>query len=176
MTTHKGVIKKSVNKNDILTPAQKRLLKNADSGTDITILVKYIPENTLSYNDPKKLDFTFTVDPENEASYPEGSQQLIKYLKEKAIDDIPNDSFEGYELTAIKFTINEEGEIINPYIFGAEYQKDRDKAIDNLLLETIHKMPCWTPAEYADGTKVKQDFVLTVGNMENCIIPMLNIR
>jgi len=42
-------------------------------------------------------------------------------------------------------------------------------------LETIQKMPCWKPAKYANGTTVKQDFVLTVGNMENCIMPMLNI-
>jgi TonB family protein len=77
-----------------------------------------------------------------------------------------------YNFVAIKFTIDEAGQIINAHIF----QPSKDEDVDNLLLETICNMPNWKPAEYSNGKKVKQEFVLTVGNMENCMINLLNIR
>jgi len=176
LTTYQGEMLKSVSKNDILSQEQKDRMNRADAGTNISVKVKYIPENTLTQNDPKELDFTFTVDPENKAEYPGGQQQLIKYLQEKAIDKIPATSFTNYDLLTVKFTISAEGAIINAHIFGSEYQTSKDEKIDKLVLETIQNMPSWKPAQYADGTKVKQEFALTVGNMESCVINLLNIQ
>jgi len=176
LTSQKGEIRKAVSKNDVLSQEQKEIMNMADAGTDISVKIKYIPENTLRHNDPKELNFTFTVDPEREALYPGGQQQLKNYLKEKAIDKIPSNSFKDYDLAAVKFTVNEEGEISNAHVFGTEYQSSKKEKIEKLLLETIRDMPRWIPAEYANGTKVKQEFVLTVGNMENCIIHLLNIK
>lgn len=167
-----GQLRKVVSKNDLLTPAQKAILNTADAGTDISVKVIYLPKNTLAHNDPKELDFSFTVNPENDAHYIGGQEQLMQYLKESAIDKIPAGSFQGYDLAAVKFTITEEGEITNAHIF----ESSKDANIDALLLATISKMPCWEPAVYADGTKVKQEFALTVGNMENCMVNLLNIR
>ncbi len=175
-TIYKGKIIKSLGKNDTLTPEQKERMSASDAGKDISVTVKYIPENTLKDNEPKELHFTFAVEPENQAQYPGGQQQLIKYLKENAIDKIPGASFKGYDLKAVKFTVNEAGEIINAHIFGSEYQTSGNNTIDGLLLETVRNMPCWKPAAYANGTKVKQEFVFTVGNMENCMINLLNIK
>lgn len=175
LTCQQGNIIKSVSENDLLSQEQKDIMNRADAGTDITVVVKYMPENTLMYNEPKELSFMVAVDPENEAIYPGGQQQLEDYLKENAINKISNTSYEAYDLTAIKFTINEEGQVVDAHIFGADYQTSVNEEIDALLLETIRNMPSWKPAEYADGTKVKQEFVLTVGNMENCIVHLLNI-
>jgi hypothetical protein len=172
LTYYKGKIKKAVSKNDILSQEQKDNMNMADAGTDISVKVHYMPENNLKHNDVKELNFTFTVTPENEAKYPGGELQLKKYLKEKAIDKIPSSTFKNYDLAAIKFTIGEEGEIINAHVF----ETAKDEKIDELLLEAVRNMPCWNPAEYANGFKVKQDFVLTIGNMENCMIHLLNIR
>ena len=172
LTSHKGKIKKAISKNDILSQAQKNNMHMADVGTDISVKIQYLPENTLTHNDIKEINFTFTVNPENEAKYLGGQQQLTQYLKEKAIDKIPDDIFKGYDLAAVKFTINEVGQIVDPHVFSSS----NDEEIDKLLLETICNMPNWKPAEYTDGTKAKQEFVLTVGNMENCMIHLLNIR
>ncbi len=172
VTSHKGKQKKALSKNDILSQEQKDNMNMADAGTDISVKVHYIPENTLVQNDAKEIHFTFTIDPKNEAAYPGGPQQLKQYLKEKAIDKIPDDQFKNYDLAAVKFTINEEGAIINAHIF----ETSKDEQVDKLLLETLRNMPCWKPAEYSNGIKVKQEFVLTVGNMKSCIIPLLNIR
>lgn len=44
------------------------------------------------------------------------------------------------------------------------------------MAEAIRNMPSWKPAGYSNGISVKQDFVLTVGNMESCVVSLLNIR
>lgn len=172
LTTNKGITKKAVSKNDTLTQKQKDHMLMADAATDISVVLKYLPDNNLKNNDIKTFDFTFTVDPENEATYPGGKQELNKYLKEQAIDKIPEGSFKGYDLTTVKFTINEAGEVVDAHIFWPTEKRE----IEAFLLETVRKMPCWQPATYADGTKVKQEFALMVGNMENCVVPLLNIR
>ena len=172
LASYKGSIRKARGSNDILSQEQKDIMDMADAGTDILVKVQYLPDNTLRHNDIKEMDFTFSVNPENEAVYPGGQQQLKQYLNEKAIDKIPQGSFSNYALAAVKFTVNEEGQIIDAQVF----ESSKDEKIDALLLETIRTMPSWTPAEYANGIKVKQEFVLTVGNMESCVINLLNIR
>ena len=176
LTNEKGRIRKAASKNDTLSQAQKDILNMADTGTDIAVKVRYIPENTLTHNDIKEINFSFTFDPENEAEYPGGQEQLKKYLKEKAIDKIPEGSFKNYELAAIKFTIDEEGQMIDAHVFESIYQTFKDEKVEELLLEAICHMPGWKPAAYANGTKVKQEFVLLVGDMESCVINLLKIR
>jgi len=159
-------------KDDVLTRKQKDVLNNADPGTDVSVLVRYFPENTLSHNDEKVFDFAITFDPDHAASYPGGDDALHSYLKTKAVDHIPDGIFVEYALAAIKFTVGEKGEVGSASIFNSS----GDEQVDDLLLETINMMPNWKPAQYADGSKSDQDFVLTVGNLENCMVSLLNIR
>lgn len=175
-TTIDGQIHNSTSKDEVLTPKQKAMMLRTDSGASITIHVKYIPNNDLKTNEAKELSFTCSIDPKFDAKYPTGQEQLKKYLKEKAINKIPANSYQGYEMSAIKFTIDEEGKVVNVHNFGAQYQASHKEAIDQLLLEAISNMPCWEPAQYADETTIAQEFVLTVGNMKNCVIHMLNIQ
>ena len=172
LTSYKGTIRKAMSKNDTLNQEQKDIMNMADVGMSISVKVRYIPENTLKHNDAKEINFTFLVDPESDAKYPGGQQQLKQYLKAYAIDKIPDTTFRNYDLAAIKFTINEEGQIVDAHVF----LPFKDKKIDELLLGAILDMPDWKPAEYSNGTKVKQEFVLTVGNHENCDINLLKIR
>ena len=176
VTTQQGVQKKAVGKSDKLSQQQKEIMSLADAGSDIKVLVYYIPENTLKQNDPKVHDFTFTVDPVLDASYPGGEQALNKYLAEKAITKIPEGSFKDLDLTAVQFSITEQGEVVDAHIFGEEYGSSKDAKTNSLLLAAIKSMPRWQPAEYANGSKARQDFVLTVGNMDNCVVHMLNIQ
>lgn len=168
--TLNGKKERALGKNDQLNPAQKALMLKADAGTDISIVLKYIPDNTLKHNDPKEYDFSFTVEPENDASYYGGTEALRAYLQEKAIDKIPSGSFEGYDLVSVKFIINEAGEVQDAKVFWPF----KDKEVDAILLDAIRNMPCWKPATYANGRHVKQTFALAVGNMENCSVHLLN--
>ncbi len=171
-TKQHGQTRKAGGKNESLNPEQKALMNMADTGTEISVVVRYIPENNLTHNDPKEMSFTVSVNPEQDATYAEGVQAMEKLLKENAINKIPEGTFEGYAMAAVKFTVDEAGRILEPHIF---WPSDNEK-VDQLLLDAICNMPNWTPASYADGTKVSQEFVLTVGNMESCVVPLLNIE
>jgi len=171
-TVNNGRMQKTLGTNDTLSQDQKDNINTADPGTDISINVKYIPENTLKNNEAKEFDFTLKVDPDSEAKFTGGKKQLIQYLREYAIDKIPEGSFTGFDLYAVKFTIDEEGQVIDAHIFWPS----NNEKVDDLLLEAICNMPSWMPAKYANGLKVKQEFALTVGNMESCVINLLNIR
>ena len=172
LTSYKGKSRKAVSNNINLSQEQKTTINTADEGTDISVKVQYIPDNTLKHNDPKEMQFTFSVEPESEAKYAGGSEQLKQYLKDNIFDKISKDRFRQYQLAAVKFTIDEEGQVINPHVFWSS----EDEQTDKLLLDAIRNMPSWKPAEYANGLKVKQEFVLTVGDMESCVVPLLNIR
>ncbi len=172
ITTQNGKIRKATGKNDHFTPEQKDLMATADSGEDILVIVSYIPDNTLKHNDVHEYDFKLTIDPDNEAKYPGGTSQLNQYLQQNAFGKINKTSFSDGETAVIKFMVSEEGEIIHTQLFSSS----NDEKTDEILLEVIRKMPCWIPAEYADGTKVKQQFALVVGDLESCVMPMLNFR
>ncbi len=169
-TINKGILHTAVSKNDQLTEEQKERMATADIRTDIAIKVKYLPENTLVHNEPKEMNFSFTVDPEKEAMYAGGPEQLDQYLQDKGVDKIYN--VEQYNLAAVKFVVNEEGKVIDAQVV----ESSKDEKTDQLLLETTCNMPDWSPAAYANGTKVKQEFVLTVGDHTSCIVNLLNIR
>ncbi len=171
-TIHEGKIRTASGKSETLTQQQKVNLMTADADQEVSVKVLYIPENNLKQNDPKEMDFSFVFSPEHEAKYPKGKGPLKNYLKKAAIDKIKPGVFEGYTLAAVKFTLNEEGEIINVHVF----ESSKDEQTDELLLAAILNMPCWEPAAYANGLEVNQEFVLTVGNMENCMVNLLKIR
>lgn len=177
LTKNNGETKKAISKNDVLSEEQKKNMIAADAGSEITINVHYMPENDLSQNEVQLIDFKFITNPLYDASFVGGNKKLLKYLKETAVDKIPAETYQGYDIAAVKFTVNEEGEITEVNVFDTSgFGISQNEGIDDLLLKTVRKMPCWKPAEYADGKKTKQDFVFTVGNHENCIIPLLSIR
>lgn len=167
-----GVEKKVITYDNNLSPEQKELINLADVKSEIAVVINYIPDNTLKNNGVKVIDFVLTIEPELDAIYTDGQAALEKYLKENAIDKIPAGAIDGYRIAAIKFIIDEEGQIIDPEIAWSS----ENSAVDTLLYETICNMPNWQPASYADGTKVKQEFALSIGNEESCAMYVLNTR
>ena len=157
---------------DVLNQEQKELIRLADRSGDIEVVAMYFPENSLENNTVKQYDFKVTVTPDKNAVYAEGAEALIQYLQKDGIASIDAGSFTGYDLTAIKFTITEQGQIADIQVV----LPSKDAKIDEMLVTAISKMPNWKPAEFSNGLKVKQDFVLTIGNMENCMVSLLNIR
>jgi TonB family protein len=172
LATYKGNQKKAVSKNNILSQEQKEIMNMADVGTEILVNIHYVPDNTLKNNDIKETGFSFIVNPDIEAKYSNKEQELKEYLKDNAINKITEGSFNSSSLAAVKFTINEKGQVVDAQVL----ETSKDEGIDQLLLAAIREMSNWTPAEYSNGTKVKQEFVLTVGNMESCVMNLLNIR
>lgn len=167
-----GKLKKVVGKNAFLTLKQKNLLQQADVGTDIMVEVDYLPNNTLKHNEPKTINFSFLVNPETSAMYAGGDDGLKAYLKTHAMDKIQVLDFDKTRLAVVKFAIDENGEVQH----AAIVETSKNKTVDALLIAAIAQMPKWQPAQYANGMAVKQEFVLTVGNLESCVMNLLNVR
>ena len=168
---HEGRLKYVKSDNDRLSQAQKDFMVGADVGSEITVKIEYIPENTLKENDAKEYDFSFLVNPEVSAVYPEGLEALKAYLKEAAVDKIPDGVITGYALAAVKFVVDEVGEIVDANLFFSS----NDESVDKVLLDAVTKMPNWIPAQYANGHRVKQEFAFSVGNRESCVVNLLNV-
>ena len=167
-----GTKTKASGNSEVLTQEQKELIQSADRNRDIAVNITYLPNNSLKNNTAKQYDFEVAVMPVKNASYAEGAEQLTQYLRNNCIVNIEAGSFTGFDLTAIKFTITEQGHIRDIKVA----MPSKDAKIDEMLVAAISKMPTWKTAEFSNGLKVKQDFVLTIGNMENCMVNLLNIR
>ena len=167
-----GIQTTALGTSDVLNHAQKELIQLADRSSDIAVRVTYLPENSLKNNTVKEYDFKATIMPDQNATYSEGEAQLIQYMQESSMVNIEAGSFTGYDLTAIKFTITEQGLVSDIQVA----MPSKDTKIDEMLVASISKMPNWKPAAFSNGLKVKQNFVLTIGNMENCMVNLLNIR
>ena len=158
--------------NDKLTTTQKQLIQSADIGSDIDVIIHYIPDNNLSGNKIEEMDFSFRIDPEQEASFIGGKNQLDKYIEKTIINKVTIDDVAQYQVAAIKFTIDEEGHVVDAHVAQASKNKDADK----LLLKSICEMPNWQSAKYSDGTTTKQEFVFTIGDPYSCTMNMLDIK
>ena len=167
-----GTLHKVFGKGFELTKDQKNFLHELDNVTPVEVKITYTPENTLKNNPPKEYNFSITIDPDQQASFPGGVLALDKYLTEHIIDKISLEHFTINQLTAVTFTITKNGEIDNVEVF----ESSNDPDIDKVLVETLCKMPLWQPATYTNGLTVDQKFALTLGDMRSCIVNLLNIR
>ncbi len=166
------VLEKDVGQNDTLTSEQLDLLSRADTDKDIRIVVHYIPENDMKHNDIKSFDFFISIDPDISAQFPGGSSALKQYLDESALAVVSTGSVKEHQLAAIKFIIDESGQIIEPLISSSS----GNESIDQVMIDVVCGMPAWTPARYANGQTVPQEYVLTLGDMRSCVVNLLNIR
>lgn len=159
-------------KDQILSETQKQLMLDADRGTEIEVLVHYIPENTLKHNDPKDFDFSFMVNPEQDAYFLGGKQKLQDYIKKELIDNTSWDSLGQYQLAVANFVVDVDGAIIDASLFWSS----DDEVTDARMIDFVCNMPAWMPAQYDTGKKVAQEFALTIGDNNSCVVPLLNVR
>lgn len=171
-TSHNGELRKSVSKNDVLTKEQRENINSADPLSKIVVKVDYIPQNNLKINDPKVIHFSVSVNPDRDAYYEGGDEKLKDYFKKNVVDKLPDDVFNRYQLAAVKFTIDNVGHVSDVHVFWSS----EDNKVDQLMVESVCNMTGWTPAQYSNGLKVKQEYAFMLGDMESCVINMLNIR
>ncbi len=162
-----GKIIKATGKNDTLSDEQKRVFSLADIGWDVVTEVKYkLPNPVTAKLENSTMNFfvTLVADsnvslPVADAEYIGGKEQMRKYLFDNAVQPISKKTPEKFQKGRVKFTINEEGEVINCKMS----ESSGDAKTDLLLMNTIRKMGNWKPAENLWGTKVKQDFEFALG-------------
>jgi len=167
-----STLERAFGKSELLTKKQKEILSMADPNTEIQVLVKYLPKNNLQENEEKELEFSFTIDPDQVAEFPGGKEEMRAFFKAQAIDQLSKDEFRKHHLTAVKFEVDTDGTILNPHIS----EPSKSTRTDEVLLKAICNMPKWQPAEYKNGLKVKQEYVLLIGDMNSCVQNFYNTR
>lgn len=147
-----------------LSKDQLALICKADYGSTVEVEVRYIPNNSLKANEEKNINFALVVTPQEPAEFVGGFQPMRNYLMENTIDKIPYSQLYKLEAGTIHFTIDENGKAINARLS----QSTTDDNADQLIMNAIHSMPAWKPAETADGTRVSQNFVFFMGDQIGC--------
>ena len=154
-----------------ITEELKSAIADADSGEKVKVSYQYIPKSGPNVKDTRKDGFSFAILPEQDASFPGGIDNMNKYFSDAKINKVTSDDIDIYNLAAIKFTVNDNGDIVNPHVVS----KSKHNYVDSLLLNAICDMPSWNPAKYDDGTRIAQDFVLTVGDHTSCTLNTLGV-
>lgn len=160
----------------LLNEEQQKALQAADYGTEIFVVVKYIPNNSMSQNTAKEHSFKLYVQPQQSAHFTEGEKAMNQYLNEKVIQPLIALDFDPEKLEAVKFAIDENGMVVDAEMHPNIYRDERDLEMEKILVEAIKTMPQWTAASFDNGLKQKQEFVFMLGNMKSCWIPTLGVR
>lgn len=150
-----------------LTKAQKALFKSLDYGKHFSMKTLFQEKTTIELGiEEKKYNPHYTVVPETQATYIEGENALINYLKENTKTEIA--ALDGKKLNAIKvyFTITKNGTIDN--VLTEELTTGYPK-LDNKLKELISKTSGqWEPAKNAKGENIEQELTFTFGPKSGC--------
>jgi hypothetical protein len=154
-------------KDDQLTDAQLKILKSTDYFSHFTVRTEFKGRN----KDTGKLEERFfgphiTVVPEKQATYVDGNEALINYLKDNSKESM--NAIIGDKLGAIKlsFIVSKEGIITN---VKHDAMTTGYASIDEKLMELIKNIPGeWTPAENSKGEKMDYEFVFTFGPRDGC--------
>jgi hypothetical protein len=158
------------NTNHKLTTAQKKLIQSSDLDSEINVVITYLPKNNLSNSRIQEMNFSFRIDPEQNAQFLGG--ELDNYIRETLMNKVSIKDIPQYQVAAIKFIIDGNGHIVDAHVAQASKNVDADK----LILKTICEMPNWVSAQYPDGTKTEQEFVFTIGDQSSCTMNMLDIK
>jgi TonB family protein len=145
--------------NDKLTEKQKKILSQADVGTDVIVKVRFKHKGNSRYITNREIVEGFmpiTVVPYVEAEFLNDGVSVTEFLREKirGIKESKN-----IEPAVVKFIVNEQGKAINAKI----EKTSKSSKIDKILLEAITNMPKWKPAKNSKGVTVKQDFCIQLG-------------
>lgn len=157
--TNNGIQKFAVGINNMLTEEQKFLLNSADLLSSIKIKVKYDYNNpTRKKTESHEMEVLLYISPDSNAKFDGGQMQMQEFLKQSilgnAFDTIPR----RLGMVVVKFTVNEQGDIINSKIA----KSCGDLFTDMRLIQAINRMPKWKPAEHK-GVKIAQEFQFSFG-------------
>ncbi len=152
---------------DQLTDAQLKLIRSTPYFNHFKIKTEFKGKNT----ETGKLEARFfgphiTVVPDKQATYINGKDALIKYLKDNSKDDM--NIIKDDKLGSIKlcFTITKQGTVSD---IKHDAMTTGYPSIDEKLMKLIKNMPGkWTPAENSKGEKIEQELIFTFGPANGC--------
>jgi len=147
--------------NKTLNTAQIKLLNTTDYSTNFYINAK---GSTIQFDtgSVESYAYYFSIIPKKEATYTNGHDALINYLKENSKDKTSIIKIDKLKPGKVNFTISKAGLIKNIKLSSTSGYP----SIDELLIELITKIPgTWKPAENYRGEKVDQELTFFFGLM-----------
>lgn len=144
-----------------LTENQLNMLQSVDYSKHF--LIKAIYESIeFEYHD---FSPHYTVVPETQSNYADGTDALIKYLKDNKSKNTDFIDEKKLQFVKISFTISTDGQI-------KQVNLDRSTGYPQLdfeLIELIKNAPGkWIPAKNAEGKTVEQELVFSFGLADAC--------
>lgn len=152
---------------DLLTDAQMKLLRSMDYFNHFTIRTEFRGKNMeTGIVEDKFFGPHITVVPDTQATYVDGKEALIQYLKENSLADMNVIKDDKINAIKISFIISKQGNVIE---VKHDAMSTGYTSIDEKFMELIKNIPGkWTPAENAEGEKMEQEFVFTFGPRDRC--------
>ena len=107
-----------------------------------------------------------TVVPETQATYADGKEALLQYLKENSLTDMNVIKDDKINAIKISFIISKQGDVTE---VKHDAMSTGYTSIDEKFMELIKNIPGkWTPAVNDKGEKMEQEFVFTFGPRDRC--------
>lgn len=150
--------------NEVLNPAQIKLLKSAKVSTNIQVSAhckRRTDTGELTYY---HLVYYMTITPEKEAEYVNGHNTLINYLKENSKEETALIKKEKLKPGRVRFTVTKEGTVSNVQLSSTSGYDVVDKTLIDLIQNTSGK---WNAATNSQNEKINQELVLFFG-MKGC--------
>lgn len=145
------------------TKAQLELLQSSDYSSNLLISADYKEKNieTGLVEDSYWTPY-ITVIPETQASYKDGNEALIYYLRDYSLEETSLTQSDKLLPGKLYFTLSKFGTISNVQLRSTSGYT----LVDNKLMELILKTSgSWHPAKNAKGETVDQQLVVSFGNM-----------
>ncbi|NRD20595.1 hypothetical protein HNV08_11095 [Winogradskyella eckloniae] len=150
-----------------LTKAQIKLLRSLDYFNHFTIRTEFKGKNKeTGVIEDKFFGPHITIVPEQQATYVDGKQALIAYLKENSLEAL--NVITDNRLNAIKysFIISKEGKVKD---VKHDAMETGYPSIDKKFKELLQNIPGqWLPAKNSLGEKIEQELVFTFGPSDGC--------
>lgn len=152
---------KETGSSEILTTAQRKLLRDSDYSTNFFVRADYKQKN----KDTGVLEDNYftpyiTIVPEKQAVYVDGKDALLAYLKENSKEKTAIVEENKLQPGKLFFTITKKGDVSNVTLGPSSGYP----SIDQTMLELITNAPGkWEAAENSKGEKVEQQLVFSFG-------------
>lgn len=146
-----------------LSKAQRKALSEGPIGGKILLKVLH-SDSAQTKKASQEIKLTTTIVPTLNAQYGTGHDDLMTYMRTKALSVIhQNPSFE-FDQARISFVVNEEGKVLTPKL----EESSQNAYIDKMLMNAVGEMDSWTPARDKNNRTISQRFELRIGNSYGC--------
>ena len=151
VTVTKGNSTKSVKgETQQINEEQRKLLATAEVNDDVSLSVKYIPNNNLDHNPAQELAFDYHVIPAEYSVFPGGKAALNEYIDAYLSKELTLVEIDEVDLAKISFVVNSEGTVVDVDLD----ESTASDVVNDKLVNAFCKMPKWQPARNIDNQVV----------------------